>query len=305
VVAATIIACNGSELEQHRAFYFHSNEDANSIVDGFTIIKGYASNGGAINCVGSDPTIMNCIIIGNSVEGTGFLVDGSGGGVCCLESNPAIINCTIIGNQASHHGGGICSWASSPTIINCILWDNTPEQIYFFDGTPVVSYSDVEGGFSGTGNIDLDPCFVDPGFWHPNDTPNDANDDFWVNGDYHLKSEAGRWDPNEKCWIEDADTSPAVDAGDPGSDWTAELWPHGKCINMGAYGGTPQASMSLSPSGNIADLNNDNFADWQDLKLFAHKWLHEEVLLSEDLDRNAMVNFGDFAIFAENWLWEQ
>ena len=44
-------------------------------------------------------------------------------------------------------------------------------------------------------------------------------------------------------------TSPCIDAGDPTADWTGELWPHGGRINMGAYGGTPEASMSLSIVG--------------------------------------------------------
>ena len=66
-----------------------------------------------------------------------------------------------------------------------------------------------------------------------------------TNGDYHLKSQAGRWDVNSQSWVQDDVTSPCIDAGDQGSDWTAELRPHGECINMGAYGGTPQASMSF------------------------------------------------------------
>ena len=81
------------------------------------------------------------------------------------------------------------------------------------------------------GHIDLDPFFADVN-----------------NGDCHLKSEAGRWDPIGQSWVQDAVTSPCIDTGDPDSDWTAELWPHGKRMNMGAYGGTPQASMSLSDS---------------------------------------------------------
>jgi len=57
----------------------------------------------------------------------------------------------------------------------------------------------------------------------------------------------------EDGWISDESTSPCIDAGDPSSDWTAEPWPNGERINMGAYGGTNQASKS----GNIADLNID------------------------------------------------
>jgi Disaggregatase related len=108
----------------------------------------------------------------------------------------------------------------------------------------------LSGGVSvsaGGGNIDAAPCFVEPGFRNLNGTPEDVNDDFWVRGDYHLRSQAGRWDRASQNWVRDVLTSPCIDAGDPDSDWTAEAAPNGGRINMGAYGGTPQASMSLSP----------------------------------------------------------
>ncbi|MHC5097964.1 MAG: choice-of-anchor Q domain-containing protein, partial [Planctomycetota bacterium] len=45
-----------------------------------------------------------------------------------------------------------------------ILWDNIPNEVYTWNHTPSVSYSDVKGGWSGAGgnNIDVDPNFVDP-----------------------------------------------------------------------------------------------------------------------------------------------
>ena len=120
-----------------------------------------------------------------------------------------------------------------------------------------------------------------------------------------MQSKRGRWDPNTNSWVIDTNTSPCIDAGDPNSDWTAELWPHGKHINMGAFGGTPHASMSLSDVGNIADLNNNDLVYYNDLMLFVNKWLCQEVLLREDLDRDGIVNFADLAIFAEDWLWQE
>jgi hypothetical protein len=194
------------------------------------------------------------------------------------------INCTFIGNSSTY-GGGIFNLSSHSNLNNCILWGNTPEQIYVDGGVPMVTYSDVQGGWSGQGNIEADPCFADP----------DAND-------FHVKSQAGRWDPNEQKWVQDDVTSPCIDVGDPNSDWTEELWPHGKRINMGAYGGTPQASMSpLIDLGYIADLNNDDKVDFGDLKLFTKEWQNEQPLLSEDLDRNGFVDFNDFSIFGLQW----
>ena len=64
-----------------------------------------------------------------------------------------------------------------------------------------------------------------------------------------MKSQSGRWDPNIVSWVQDDVTSPCIDTGDPNSEWAGEIWPHGKRINMGAYGGTRQASMSLETEG--------------------------------------------------------
>ena len=57
----------------------------------------------------------------------------------------------------------------------------------------------MQGGWSGVGvgvgNIDVDPCFAEPGYWDdPCNTPADPCDDVWVSGDYHLRSQAGRLD---------------------------------------------------------------------------------------------------------------
>jgi hypothetical protein len=86
--------------------------------------------------------------------------------------------------------------------------------------------------------------FADPGYWDPNNTPEDPNDDLWVNGDYHLKSQAGRYDPNSEDWVIDNVTSPCIDAGDPNSPIGNEPELNGGIINMGAYGGTNEASKS-------------------------------------------------------------
>ncbi len=92
-----------------------------------------------------------------------------------------------------------------------------------------MTYSNIQGGWQGQGqnNIDVDPLFADP-----------------YNGDYHLKSQAGRWDPISESWIMDVVTSPCIDAGDPASPVGDEPSPNGGIINMGAYGGTTKASKS-------------------------------------------------------------
>jgi hypothetical protein len=73
---------------------------------------------------------------------------------------------------------------------------------------------------------------------------------------------------------------------------------------MGAYGGTPQASMSTLSVGNVADLNNDSTTNFRDLARLVDSWQSQETLLPEDLDRNGIVDFNDISAFADNWLWQ-
>ena len=266
-----------------------------------------SSYGGGIFCSISTPKIINSLLTGNKADIGGAIYAT---GNWCV---PEIINCTVNGNKGGGAGGLVSFSAAECNVNNCIFENNTKDlalrpggllKPYIF-----VDFSILQSSWSGTGNIIADPCFADPGYWaDANDInipvePNDPNA-VWIEGDYHLQSATGRWDPNSQSWVTDANTSIAIDAGDPNSDWTAELWPHGKRINMGAYGGTPQASMSSSSTGNIANLDNDagDNVNLFDLALLVDKWLYEEVLLSADLDRDGFVDFEDFDIFAKNWL---
>ena len=354
-----VIDCNGTRTEPHRGFYFHSGEDADSILSGLTITNGYAENGGGIDCYNSSPTISECVLTHNEA---GYY----GGGIHCYYntlSKPSIMRCIIAENKAVIGGGlafcnGIISecvisknqaiegggltgcggkirdcvingnmahaWAGGfqhcdGQIVNCIvsgnigggffacngeIWNctvvgNTYDGFFACWQGPItnciirdnyrsevahpqisVSYSNIKGGWPGEGNIDADPCFVMPGYWDANGTPEDANDDFWVDGDYHLQSAAGRWDPNNQSWVQDAVTSPCIDAGDPMSPIGYEPFPNGGIINMGAYGGTAEASKSyfgepLCETIVAGDINGDCKVDFLDFRLMALHWLEE------------------------------
>ena len=141
----------------------------------------------------------------------------------------------------------------------------------------------------GSGNIDSDPCFAS---FDPNGDPN-----LW---DFHLQSAYGRWAPNSQDWVCDVNTSPCIDAGDPNSDWSDESWPNGKRINMGAFGGTIQASMN----GNPADFDIDGTVNFVDFAEFSNKWFSQEARI-EDLTNNGVVDFADLHIFTGNWLWQR
>jgi len=126
--------------------------------------------------------------------------------------------------------------------------------------------------------ISTDPCFAAQSYWNLSGTPDDPNDDFWVEGDYQLKSQAGRWDPKTQTWVKDDVTSPCIDAGDPMSPIGNESFPNGGRINMGAYGGTAEASKSYF-SGPVCetiiagDINGDCKVDFEDFGIMAFHWL--------------------------------
>ncbi len=156
---------------------------------------------------------------------------------------------------------------------NCIVWANEPNDdsgVAIFpcgSSWPTVSvdFSILQSNWGGyiivTDSMITDPCFAD------------AN-----SGDYHLKSQAGRWDPNSKSWVQDTVTSPAIDAGDPLEPVGYEPFPNGGIINMGAYGGTAEASKSyfgepVCETIVAGDINGDCKVDFLDFRLTALHWL--------------------------------
>ena len=111
--------------------------------------------GGMCNREDSRPTLANCTFSGNSA------VRDGGGMYNVVGCSPTLSNCTFSGNSADENGGGMynCSSTSNPTLTNCVLWGDTPDEIDG-PGNPVVTFSDVQGGWPGEGNIDEDPLFV-------------------------------------------------------------------------------------------------------------------------------------------------
>ncbi|MBN2593726.1 MAG: C10 family peptidase [Sedimentisphaerales bacterium] len=198
-------------------------------------IRNFVSGGGGAirNNMGSSSTLINCLIAENSAATFGGAIRNS-------NSSAAILtNCTLSGNTAKSGRALACNQddgaSQSPgvfLITNCIFW-NSGDEIFIDDKSVVnVTYSNVQGGstggpWPGQGNIDVDPHFADPG-----------------NDDYHLASRTGRWDPMSRNWIKDMITSPCVDAGDANTPVNLEPYPNGGIVNMGAYGGTEEASKS-------------------------------------------------------------
>lgn len=349
-VSTTTIDCQGSSIDNHRAFVFQSNEDERSVIDGITMTGGYASRGGAVDCrPNCSPVIKNCIIRGN------VAAEGDGGGINCLTSRAQILNCLIEANTAKVYGGGVsCCDSSDLTISNCIvrnnssgddgggfqcckshatvtgclfegnvagqegggIWcirpivvdhctivgnrsslaggglasnwdpclitnsiirDNSFEDLFLRNADSEVSYCNFVpvGEYPGVGNIDVDPCFAEPGQWEPD--PCAPSRLIWTGGDFHLKSQAGRWEQTTQSWVTDDVTSPCIDAADPMSPIGYESFPNGGRANMGAYGASAEASKTYfgrPPCQRITagDINGDCVVDFEDLAIIASHW---------------------------------
>jgi len=239
------------------------NKTGHGLWADFCNVGGQGGSGAGIYGTASSSLIVTNCLLGMNGTGNGggatcvdfpFPADGGDGGdgAAILCDLATITNCTIVhnatglggsgaegGNNGLQGQGGGIYGSNNTTIINTILWNNTPDSIYGHDCANV-TYCDISDAICQNlnGNISADPLFTD--FDGPDGDPNT-----WEDNDYHLKSQAGHWDPITETWILDAVTSPAIDAGDPNADWTAEPFPHGSRINLGVYGGTTEASRTL------------------------------------------------------------
>jgi hypothetical protein len=277
-------------------------DNSSAVISGNVITHNSVDvTGGGIFAYESSLIIKNNIITDNDAYGHANVIfppgcGASGGGISCSFASLVIANNTISGNHAHDFnepplffpgtGGGIESGYSSLTIVNTVVWGDSPNEIIFNSTTINSTYSDVQGGWSGAGNIDSDPCFANTS-----------------SGDYHLKSQAGRWNPSSQSWVIDANTSPCIDAGNPGCPLGDEPGDANNVrIDMGAYGGTAEASKTPANWRSITDLTNDWAVDINDLGVFVGYWLDSGECIPSDLNRNQLVNFADYAIFAQQWL---
>jgi phosphotriesterase-related protein len=246
---------NDSIIHLDRSYTLHII-DSNPIFTNCIFTGNFAEDGGGMaNFFRSNPILTNCTFSNNKAV-------SSGGGIYNHGGSAILTNCTFAQNSAQN-GNALAALTSNSyrqetpsnfELINCILW-NGGDEIWNNDDSIVdVSYSDIQGGQAGIfdpceaviwseGNIDVDPEFAREGYW-TEPSPRNPNSSVWIEGDYHLKSEAGQWDPVSESWITDNVTSPCVDAGDPNSPVGDEPDPNGGRINMGAYGGTAEASKS-------------------------------------------------------------
>jgi hypothetical protein len=269
-----------------------------------------ANEGGGMYIDLSSSTLTNCIFSGNSADTGGAMY------VWYL-SSPTVTNCTFTANRAALNGAAMAVASgddqepSTVAMTNCILWDGE-DEIWNKDGSSIeIAYSDVQGGFSGTGIINADPMFVhnpDPG---PDGEWGTEDDDY---GDLRLQPgspciDAGNnwgvpldeYDFDENgvlCELLpfDVDGSPRFNADeldfDPGCGIPV-------VVDIGAY------EYQYDPMDRVifADLNADRAVSTTDLLSLLSAWgpCNDEGCCLADLDIDDSVGTSDLLKLLANW----
>ena len=226
----------------------------------------------------SSPTIINCTITGN-------FSDDDGGAIFSIDDSPTIINSIIANNEArvvgggiTHFGGGMLTiinstivdnigpngagvFGANVNITNSIIWGNQGnEQI---SGAAVVTYSDVQDGYVGAGNLDVPPGFTDA-----------------ANGDYHLL--------NDSQLIDAADPDFVPGAQDVDLDGDPRLVAAG--VDMGA-----------DEFRRLADVDADGTVGITDFLAVLGAWGTACSGCLEDINDDGLVGIVDLLIVLGDW----
>ncbi len=285
----------------------HNRVNSSPVIERCTFLDNQSGDdaGAIMNYSGCYPVIKNCIFSGNSSN-------DKGGAIYVRTTCGATVTNSTFYNNSADFGGGVYIWSNGDAVLeNCILWANTASygsQIGCDNvSTASVRYCDVQGGMGGIdidgtssvtwglGNIDVDPLFYNP-----------ASDDF------HLQSYGWRWDPVSQSWDFDSVTSQCADAGCPGYPLGDELltipddpghnYGINVRINMGAYGGTAEATMPYHNNAVLTDVNNDGISNLVDLSELSLEWMTSGDKLPCDFDRDGSIGLSDLILMAENHL---
>jgi len=196
-------------------------------------------------------TVINCIITGNRAT-------GNGGGIYFGNiENVSVINTTIAGNNAAS-GGGVYKYSgAAPVFANTIIYGNSSGITNNVGDMPVVTYSNVQEGYTGDGNTSGDPLFVSlPAY---GDVP-------FTSGDYHLQAGSVAFNTGDNAVIPEGVTTDL--------DGNARI--KNGTVDMGAY----ELIVDFPLSFYVDDDQNGNGSSWAN----AFQTLQQALAVAESTD---------------------
>jgi len=189
----TITDCTFRNNEGDVGGAMFNDDGSNPLIERCNFINNLGPRGGGAlgNIYRSCPTIIDCLFHGNLTDGSSY--PGGWGGVTMedpgIDCSASYYNCTFSGNTSSDVGGVVwiatgsaefinCTFSANaaandggafwilpyaqPILTNCILWGDSPQELAGNpDDPPVITFTDIEGGYAGEGNINSNPRFID------------------------------------------------------------------------------------------------------------------------------------------------
>ncbi|MCA9444238.1 MAG: right-handed parallel beta-helix repeat-containing protein, partial [Candidatus Omnitrophica bacterium] len=251
---------------------------SSGVVENCVITENFSDDvgGGIASFEGSEPTLRNCIIASNDAP--------FAGGVCVAlnERGIHLVNCLVRDNHGNSVVGGICASIGFVNVVNSIIRGNLPSNLFAENdgGEILVTYSNIQGGWPGEGNIDADPLFMDS-----------------ENGDFRLQENSPCIDTaSTEGPLTDIDGNPRpIDLPGVGRDGTGDEFdmgpyervPSGSPIPTSTFTSTvtptptftltptvtPTPTLTLTPSPTYpTDINQDGVVNAEDLVILLEDW---------------------------------
>jgi len=244
-----------------------------------------AARGGALEFFLSQPRVTNCLFVENVSTGS-----GGGGAIWLGNSTTATLrNLTVYGNSSSATAGAIYNTGGTSTIANSIVWGNTgpgttaQNGIRSAGGSTSTTYSCVQGGATGAGNVSADPQFEDV-----------------TTDDFRLKLSSPLIDAGANASVPAGTTEDL--AGNPRFVDIASTPDTGTgtppIVDLGAY----ERQVEVTPCP--ADLDHDGVVNAADLSRLLADWGQtggKSGFLPADLDQDGIVNAADLSMLLAAW----